>query len=179
MSRIADEMYRTKGRRKLLVIDEAWELLDDPVMAKAVEAFYRKVRKHEGCVLIITQGIGDLYQSPNGRAILSNSTWQIIAEQKSASIDMAVESKQFNVDPYCLSMVRSLNIVRGQYSDLMVMRSSSDWGVVRFIPERFMNVLFSSTGNERDSIISAIDNGVDAVEAVETYLNQQDFKEAA
>ena len=179
MSRIADEMYRTKGRRKLLVIDEAWELLDDPVMAKAVEAFYRKVRKHEGCVLIITQGIGDLYQSPNGRAILSNSTWQIIAEQKSASIDMAVESKQFNVDSYCLSMVRSLNIVRGQYSDLMVMRSSSDWGVVRFIPERFMNVLFSSTGNERDSIISAIDNGVDAVEAVETYLNQQDFKEAA
>ena len=179
MSRIADEMYRTQGRRKLLVIDEAWELLDDPIMAKAVEAFYRKVRKHDGSVLIITQGIGDLYQSPNGRAIISNSTWKIIAEQKSDSIDMAVESKQFNVDPYCLSMVRSLHVVKGRYSDLMIMRSSSDWGVVRFIPEKFMNVLFSSSSGERDVVIAEIDAGVEAVVAVENYIHQQTFKEAA
>lgn len=170
MNRIASEMYRTVGRRKLLVIDEAWEMLNDPVMALAVEAFYRKVRKHKGSVLMVTQGIGDLYGSPNGRAILSNSNWQIITEQKSDSIKLAVESKQLTMDPYAMSMIYSLHVDKGHYSDLMIRRSDTDWGVVRFNPDRFMTVLFSTTDEERDDVIAEIDAGGDPIRVIEKFV---------
>src|SRR5690606_30468424 len=99
MNRIATEMYTTPGR-KILVLDEAWELMDDPLMAKAVEALYRKVRKNSGAVVFITQGVGDLFQSPNGRAIYANSAWQIVLEQRAESVDAAVSSGQFSMDAF-------------------------------------------------------------------------------
>lgn len=175
MNRIATEMYTTKGR-KLLILDEAWELMDDPLMAKAVEALYRKVRKNEGSVVFISQGVGDMYQSPNGRAIYANSAWQIVLEQRAESIDAAIESGQFSMDAYGAHQLKSLHVVPGEYSEMLIKRSSSDYGIVRFRPDPFMFTLFSSSGEERDEVIEAIENGSDPEEVVQFYTNKRNLK---
>ena len=172
MNRIATEMYTTPGR-KILILDEAWELMDDPLMAKAIEALYRKVRKNSGAVVFITQGVGDLFQSPNGRAIYANSAWQIVLEQRAESVDAAVASGQFSMDAFGVHQVKSLHVVPGEYSELMIKRSDSDYGIVRFRPDPFMFTLFASNGEERDEAIAAIEQGADPEKVIDFYTQKR------
>lgn len=173
ISRINHEMYKTHGRKKVLIIDEAWEMLDDPMMAKAMEAAYRKARKHDGAVIVVTQSIADLYNSPNSRAIAANSTWQFILQQKSESVDAALEGGQFKIEPYGAHMLKSVHTVRGSYSEVMVKRSENDWGIMRLVVDRFTQVLFSTTGDERDDLLDAIDRGEDVVTAIDQFIARE------
>jgi conjugal transfer ATP-binding protein TraC len=174
MGRIGYEMYRVGDRRKLFVIDEAWSLLDDPVMAKAIEAAYRKIRKANGSMLICTQSIADLYNSPNGRAISQNTAWQIILQQKAESIDNAIETGQFHLDPYGARMLKMVHTAKGKYSEMMIRRSGAEYGVVRLCLDRFSQVLYSTSGAERNEILNAIDRGEDVVEVINRFIENED-----
>ncbi|WP_425953168.1 type IV secretion system protein TraC [Ralstonia pseudosolanacearum] len=173
MSRINYDMFMTRGRKKILIIDEAWELLDDPVMGKAMEALYRKARKEKGAVLIVTQSIEDLYNSPNARAIAANSAWQFILKQNSESIDGAIAGGQFKIEPYGAHMLKTVHTVPGKYSEVMVKRSESEWGIFRLTVDRFTQVLFSTKDDERDDIFDAIDRGDSVVDAVHRFIDRE------
>lgn len=177
ISRINHDMYKAqlgeRGRKKILIVDEAWEMLDDPMMAKAMVAAYRKARKEEGAVLVVTQSIGDVYASKNCEAIAANSAWQFILQQKSESIDSAIDSKQFKIEAYGQHMLKSVHTVPGRYSEVMVKRSDTDWGIVRLVVDNFHNVMFSTKGPARNDILDDLDRGVDAVEAVNNFIERQ------
>ncbi|WP_225934864.1 TraG/VirB4 family ATPase [Cupriavidus sp. EM10] len=173
MSRINYDMFLTRGRKKILIIDEAWELLDDPVMGKAMEALYRKARKEKGAVLIVTQSIEDLYNSPNARAIAANSAWQFILKQNSESIDGAIAGGHFKIEPYGAHMLKTVHTIPGKYSEVMVKQSESQWGIFRLTVDRFTQVLFSTKDDERDTIFDAIDRGDSVVEAVHRFIDQE------
>lgn len=178
VSRINYEMYRTHGRRKLMILDEAWELLDDPMMAKAMEAAYRKARKHEGAIWVVTQSIGDLYASPNSEAIAKNSAWQMILSQKAESIDSAIDSKQFLIDPYGAYMLKSVHTVKGKYSEIMIKRGESEWGIVRLVVDKFTQVLFSTSDDERDEVIARLEGGEDVMHVVEDFIAKRQESES-
>jgi conjugal transfer ATP-binding protein TraC len=158
MGSINHEMYLTHGRKKILLIDEAWQLLNDPIMGPAIEAAYRKVRKHDGSAWIISQSIADLYDSSVGRAIINNSAWQIILQQKPDSIEHAVKSGHLKLDPYTLNMMKSIHTLPGSFSELMI-RNGDAWGIVRLIVDRFSQVLFSTKGWERDLVLDRMWKG--------------------
>lgn len=176
MSRINYDMFLTRGRKKILIVDEAWELLDDPVMGKAMEALYRKVRKEKGAVLIVTQSIEDLYNSPNARAIAANSAWQFILKQNAESIDGAIEGGHFKIDAYGAQQLKTVHTIPGKYSEVMIKRGESDWGIVRLTVNRFSQVLFSTKDDERDDIFDAIDRGDNVVDAVNQFIAKEDQK---
>ena len=169
---ISHEMYLTHGRKKLLLVDEAWSLLDDPIMGKAIEAAYRKVRKHDGAAWIITQSIADLYDSSVGRAIISSSAWQIILQQKSDSIEHALKSGNLKLDPYTLNMMKSIHTIPGSYSEMMI-RSGDSWGIVRLVVDRFSQVLFSTKGWERDDVLERIHAGEDPVDVINNLIAER------
>ncbi|KAA0946263.1 F-pilin subunit assembly into extended F pili (plasmid) [Pseudomonas veronii 1YdBTEX2] len=177
ISRINHDMYKAqmgqRGRKKILIVDEAWELLDDPMMAKAMIAAYRKARKEDGAVLVVTQSIGDVYASKNCEAIAANSAWQFILQQKTESIDSAIESKQFKIEAYGQHMLKSVHTMPGKYSEIMVKRSDTDWGIVRLVVDKFHNVMFSTKGPARNEILDQLDQGVDAVEAVNDFIERE------
>lgn len=179
ISRINHEIFLTHGRKKVLVIDEGWELLNDPVMGKAMEAAYRKARKHDGAVLVVTQSISDLYNSPNARAIAENSAWQFILQQKAEAIDSAIEGGKFKIDPYGAYVLKNVHTVRGRYSEVMVKRSESDWGVVRLALNRFTQVMYSTSGAERDDILAELDAGGDAITAINNFISAEELRQAA
>lgn len=184
ISRINHEIFLThgKGQKRILIVDEAWELLDDPVMGKAMEAVYRKARKHEGAVLVVTQSVSDLYNSPNARAIYENSAWQFILQQKAEAIDSAIEGGRFKIEPYGAHMLKTVHTVKGKnaYSEVMVKRTENDWGILRLSVNRFTQVMFSTSGSERDDILSELDAGGNAVQAVNNYISrEQALKSAA
>lgn len=172
MSRIGYEMYRTESGRKLIVIDEAWSLLDDPVMAKAIEGMYRKVRKYKGSAILVTQSVGDLYNSPNGQAIYRNAAWQFILGQKEESIDAALDTKQFTLDPYGVRMLKMVHTSPGNYSEIMIRKSTNEWGVVRLVLDKFNGILFATSGEARTAVIEAANEGRDVVEVINQLIER-------
>ncbi len=62
---------------KYLYLDEAWSMLSDS-MGEFVENMYRTVRKNNGSICIITQGVNEIVSSPVGQAIIDNADTHII-----------------------------------------------------------------------------------------------------
>lgn len=169
VNQISHEMYMTKGRKKVLIIDEAWSLLDDPIMARAMETAYRTARKYSGAVITVTQGIADLYRSRNSQAMIENAAWQLILEQKAEAIDSVIEEGLLKVEPYFHHMLKTVKTVRGSYSEIYVVRSGIS-GIFRLTVDRFTSIMFSTTGPERDKIMEVIDQGGDVIEAIQQFM---------
>ena len=62
-----------RSQKKIVIIDEAWDLLKEGNVATFMEHAYRKFRKYGGAIVIATQSIDDLYTSQTGEAIAKNS----------------------------------------------------------------------------------------------------------
>lgn len=43
-------------------------------------------------------------------------------------------------------MLKTVHTMPGKYSEIMVKRSETDWGIVRLVVDEFHNVTFSSKG---------------------------------
>ena len=62
---------------KYIALDEAWTMLSG-VLSEFIESMYRTIRKTNGSVTIITQGITEITSSKIGPAIINNSATKII-----------------------------------------------------------------------------------------------------
>jgi type IV secretory pathway VirB4 component len=80
-------IVRSELKRRILVIDEAWWLMQNEDSAKFIFALVKRCRKYYLGVTTITQDVNDFLLSPYGRAIVTNSSLQILLKQSPASID--------------------------------------------------------------------------------------------
>lgn len=81
-------IVRSERRKRLLVIDEAWWLMQHEDSAKFIFALVKRCRKYYMGVTTITQDVNDFLRSPYGQAIVTNSSLQLLMKQSPASIDV-------------------------------------------------------------------------------------------
>jgi len=79
---------RSEIKKRILVIDEAWWLMQREDSAKFVFALVKRCRKYYLGVTTITQDVNDFLRSPYGQAIVTNSALQILLKQSPAGIDV-------------------------------------------------------------------------------------------
>lgn len=78
---------RSELKRRILVIDEAWWLMQNEDSAKFIYALVKRCRKYYLGVTTITQDVNDFLGSEYGQAIVTNSAIQLLLKQSSAAID--------------------------------------------------------------------------------------------
>lgn len=81
-------VVRSEIKKRILVIDEAWWLMQHEDSAKFVFALVKRCRKYYLGVTTITQDVNDFLRSPYGQAIVTNSSLQLLLKQSTASIDL-------------------------------------------------------------------------------------------
>lgn len=81
-------IVRSERKKRVLVIDEAWWLMQHDDSAKFIFALVKRCRKYYLGVTTITQDVNDFLRSPYGQAIVTNSQLQILLKQSSASVDL-------------------------------------------------------------------------------------------
>ena len=81
-------VVRSEVRKRILVIDEAWWLMQHEDSAKFIFALVKRCRKYYLGVTTITQDVNDFLRSPYGQAIVTNSSMQILLKQSSAAIEL-------------------------------------------------------------------------------------------
>ncbi|MBI4280620.1 DUF87 domain-containing protein [Candidatus Uhrbacteria bacterium] len=80
-------VVRSERKKRLLVIDEAWWLMQQEDSAKFMYALVKRCRKYYLGVTTITQDVNDFLRSPYGQAIVTNSALQLLFKQSPAAID--------------------------------------------------------------------------------------------
>lgn len=81
-------IVRSEMKKRILVIDEAWWMMQHEDSAKFIFALVKRCRKYYLGVTTITQDVNDFLASPYGQAIMTNSSLQILLKQSSAAIDL-------------------------------------------------------------------------------------------
>ncbi len=74
-------------RRRLLIVDEAWIMMQYDDAARFVYSIAKRARKYGLGLTTITQDVDDFLTSDYGKAIVSNAAMQILLKQSPSSID--------------------------------------------------------------------------------------------
>ncbi|GEM_PF-29688 len=80
-------VVRSEIKKRILVIDEAWWLMQHEDSARFIFALAKRCRKYYLGMTTITQDVNDFLNSQYGRAILTNSAIQLLLKQSTAAID--------------------------------------------------------------------------------------------
>ncbi len=78
---------RTKLKKRILVVDEAWYLMQHPDSASFLQGIAKRARKYFLGVTTLTQDIEDFLNNDYGKSILSNSSVQILLKQNSSEVE--------------------------------------------------------------------------------------------
>ncbi len=78
---------RHNMRKRLLIVDEAWIMMQYPDSARYIYSLAKRARKYFLGLTIISQDVEDFLSSEQGRAILNNSSMQILLKQSPAAVE--------------------------------------------------------------------------------------------
>ena len=169
MYRITQEMYLDRSKRKLVIIDEAWDLMGSGSSAGFIEAGYRRARKYGGAFGTITQSVEDYYKSDATRAAIANADWLFLLRQKPESIDRLGKEGKLHVDEWMKRQLSSVATEHGYYSEIFV-HGPMGSGVGRLILDPFSMLLYSTRAEDFQAIKALTDQGMSVVDAIEAIL---------
>ncbi len=78
-------------KRRILLVDEAWYMMKYPDSGAFLNSIAKRARKYYLGLTTITQDVEDFLSVDLGRAIIQNSSLQILLKQSSAAIDKVAE----------------------------------------------------------------------------------------
>ncbi|WDZ90583.1 VirB4 family type IV secretion system protein [Nocardiopsis sp. HUAS JQ3] len=80
------------ARPRMVVVDEAWLLLQDPSAARYLARLAKAGRKHWAGLTLITQDVGDVLGTELGRVVIANAATQILLKQAPQNLDRVTEA---------------------------------------------------------------------------------------
>ena len=151
MYRITQEMYLDRSRRKIVIIDEAWDLMGSGSSGHFIEAGYRRARKYGGAFGTITQSIEDYYKSESTKAAINNADWLFLLRQKPENIDRLGKEGKLTIDDWMKRQLSSITTDHGNYSEIFV-HSPMGSGIGRLILDPYSMMLFSTHADDFERI---------------------------
>ncbi len=85
-------VVRSELKRRILVIDEAWIMMQHEDSARFVFGIAKRARKYYLGLSTITQDVADFMASPYGKPIVTNSSIQMLLKQSPSAINIIAET---------------------------------------------------------------------------------------
>lgn len=175
MFQITQAMYRDRSREKIVLIDEAWNLMRDGATGYFIEAMYRRCRKYRGQAVTITQSFADYFKNTTTLAAFSNSDFLAALRQTPEAYEAAFKSAQFVATDAQKQMLRSLETVAGRYSDIMI-KGPMGWGVGRLILDPYSLLQYSSKAEDFEAIKVYRDQGQSIDESILSVMRDRGWE---
>ena len=84
-------VVRAERKRRMLIVDEAWQLMKYEDSANFLFSLAKRARKYYLGLTTITQDVEDFMSSKMGRAIVSNSSMQFLLKQSTSAVDVLTD----------------------------------------------------------------------------------------
>lgn len=82
---------RSVQKKRMLIVDEAWQLMKYDDSANFLFSLAKRARKYALGLTTITQDVEDFMGSKMGRAIVANSSMQLLLKQSSSAVDVLAD----------------------------------------------------------------------------------------
>jgi conjugal transfer ATP-binding protein TraC len=133
---------KTKSDRKkrILIVDEAWQLMKYEDSASFMFSLAKRARKYNLGITTITQDVEDFMSSRMGRAIVANSSLQILLKQSASAVDVLAdvfrltseEKKRLSQFP----VGQGLFFAGQNHVHIQIVASPTEYGLVNTNPEQ-------------------------------------------
>lgn len=173
ISQIQREIFLgERNRKKIVIIDEAWDLLKEGEVSVFMEHAYRKFRKYGGSAIIATQSVQDLYGNSVGKAISSNSANMFLLGQKATTLEQVRKDNQLVMEDWAFNMLKSVHTEAGVFSEIFVNVGHLQC-VGRLIVSDFQKLLYSTTAADVNAIKHYQSKGMSVQEAIRSVLRDR------
>jgi len=85
-------IIRSERKKRMMVVDEAWVMMQDEDAASFLFGIAKRCRKYYLGLTTITQDVADFMKSKYGRPIITNSSLQLLLKQSPAAINVIQET---------------------------------------------------------------------------------------
>ncbi len=133
-------LIRSKLKRRVLMIDEAWIMMKNEDSATFMFGLVKRARKYYLGVTTITQDVEDFLRSPYGRPIVTNASIQLLLKQAPATIDIV--GKAFNLTEAEKELLVSAEVGTGLFF------AGKKHVAIQIIPSYFENQLITTNPSE-------------------------------
>ncbi len=133
---------RSTLKKRILVIDEAWTLMQHEDSAKFLFGLVKRARKYYLGVTTITQDVEDFINSPMGKPIVTNSSMQLLLKQSPSAVEPL--AKVFNLTEGEKYMLLNSGVGQGlffaglKHVAIQVIASFSEDKIVTTNPEELL-----------------------------------------
>ncbi|OAI27875.1 type IV secretion system protein TraC [Methylomonas koyamae] len=173
---IQQEMYLgERNRPKIVIIDEAWDLLTEGDVAKFMEHGYRRFRKYGGAAVTITQSVNDLYRNAAGRAIVENSANMYLLGQKAEVIEGMKQDRRLPLSDGGYELLKTVHTLPGAYSEIFFITEMGS-GIGRLIVDPFKRILFSTKPDDVNALKQLRRQGLSLGDAIQQLLDSRQTK---
>lgn len=129
---------KSDKRKRILVVDEAWQLMKYEDSANFMYSIAKRARKYQLGLTTISQDVEDFLTSRMGRAIVANSSLQLLLKQAPSAIDLV--GQVFKLTPSEQARLTQFPVGEGLFFAglnhvvMRVLASDTEYGLVNTSP---------------------------------------------
>lgn len=165
---------KTDQKKRILIIDEAWQLMKYDDSANFMFSIAKRARKYGLGLTTITQDVEDFIGSRMGRAIVANASMQLLLKQSPTAIDVLAEIfKLTEEEKKRLSQFpvgQGLFFAGQNHVHVQIVASQTETGLITTNPEEIKQI----NATEQEQIVQVQQNEGPAPEKSPNPLNVSD-----
>ena len=178
ISQIQREIFLgERNRKKLVIIDEAWDLLKEGEVASFMEGAYRKFRKYGASAIIATQSAGDLIGTSAGVAIQNNSANTFYLGQKATTLEQLRKANTLVMEDWAFNLLKSVRTEAGVYSEIFFQQGPIQC-VGRLVVSAYQKLLYSTNPVDVNAIGHYQMQGLTIDAAIKAVLRDRGLESA-
>ncbi|MDE3076782.1 MAG: ATP-binding protein, partial [Chloroflexota bacterium] len=143
---------RRSRKPRLLVVDEAWTLMQYGEGGAFLSSLARRARKYYLGLMTVTQDVADFLASEHGRTVLTNAAVKLLMKQDSATIEPVVSAFQLTPEERQVLLAadkgEGIFFARGGHLALKVEASPAEHRLATTAPQE----LFGRAGQQEHTI---------------------------
>lgn len=155
---------------KLLLIDEAWFMLQDPIIGKFVSEAFRTFRKTGTGIIGISQGIEEWTNLGAEKDAILNNTATFIILKQSSNNAVEAASRELTLNPQESGLIRELVTIPGEASQALLRQQRSDGTQESIViinrPTPLLYAMSTTNRQDRNKIEDIKEEGFSYVEAL-------------
>jgi type IV secretory pathway VirB4 component len=146
---------RSEQKKRLLIVDEAWQLMKYDDSANFLFSLAKRARKYFLGLTAITQDVEDFMGSKMGRAIVANASMQMLLKQSTSAVDVLAdvfklteeEKKRLAQFP----VGQGLFFAGSNHVHIQVIASPTETSLITTNPQQLqqLQAVFNQQGNEQ------------------------------
>src|SRR5438270_6426795 len=154
---------KSDKKRRLLIVDEAWQLMKYEDSANFMFSIAKRARKYNLGLTTITQDVEDFMASRMGRAIVANASMQILLKQSATAVDVLAdvfkltseEKKRLSQFP----VGQGLFFAGQNHVHIQVIASPTETGLITTTPSEVQQIAAAEPASDLNQPAGTIDLG--------------------